>query len=769
MLPMVPDRCANVSSLNADEQRVQSAPHLPPRIESALMAEEEGGPGLLSLGAVLHAFRRKWLLVLLLGLLVGGSTAAASWFSQRPVYQSSAIVRIASRPTTLVFTTADQSSTADFELFRKTQRELILTQFLLNSALNREEVAKLPVVREQINPVEWLRSQLRITFPGDSELMQISLSGPEKRALPLLVNAVVDAYKTDVVDVERNQSLQRLNEMGVLEAQRENQLRTLRADVEAISESLGTGNEGAVSLTERSVLQQLTSYQAELGRVELALLKANTELAPLSRPSQGVPPAAVAPPDPSAASELVSEFDLEAALQADPDAGALRNQILRRTSLMGEFQAVATPATAEKYTKKYQSEIEKLEKQLAEHRERLRDRLVLMRLREQQRSEKELQAGLGREIAILVKQRDTLAKHVQQLEKEVARPGKKSIDLELKRSEIQSAQEILNEIKEERQHTQIELNSNSRIRIISRAVEPTAPNPLAALPLAVAAGLFGLFLPTALIVFWDVRKQFVSSSMQVANFSDIPILGQVPHVSARVQRLAQNGGVRHRELQDHLRETIDAVAARFIRWSERRQTKVIMVTSAIAGEGKTTLASQLAVSLADAGYRTLLVDFDLRRPKLHDVFGQELEPGVGNLLDVDHGDSGELWKVLKTLSTENLTLLPAGHCPNNTLTMLSNERLQRLFAQLKSSFHFVVVDSSPILQSVDARLIGQHVDGVVFSLLRDVSRMSKVLSAYELLAAYEIPVLGTVLLGTHSDVYSHRRRPPLIVVEDATV
>jgi MinD-like ATPase involved in chromosome partitioning or flagellar assembly len=161
----------------------------------------------------------------------------------------------------------------------------------------------------------------------------------------------------------------------------------------------------------------------------------------------------------------------------------------------------------------------------------------------------------------------------------------------------------------------------------------------------------------------------------------------------------------------------------------------------------------LATSLAGMGQKTVLVDFDLRRPTLHDMFDVELGPGVGGILD---GQREPLDAVLAT-SVENLFLLPAGAWGQRALSRLNDEQVRRIVGELRAAFVHVVIDSGPVLPMVDTRVVARHADGVILALLRDVSEIPKVNLACELLRSFDIRILGAVMIGAPGEVYYTRK------------
>ena len=132
--------------------------------------------------------------------------------------------------------------------------------------------------------------------------------------------------------------------------------------------------------------------------------------------------------------------------------------------------------------------------------------------------------------------------------------------------------------------------------------------------------------------------------------------------------------------------------------------RTIVVTSAGPGEGKSMFASNLSVSLAQAGQRVLHVDADMRRPRVHEIFEFSQEPGLSNLLV---GDCKPSEAVRKT-GVPGLAVLPAGMIPPNPAELLGSKRFDEYFATLREHFDWVIIDSPPVLAVADASVAGQR-------------------------------------------------------------
>jgi succinoglycan biosynthesis transport protein ExoP len=242
----------------------------------------------------------------------------------------------------------------------------------------------------------------------------------------------------------------------------------------------------------------------------------------------------------------------------------------------------------------------------------------------------------------------------------------------------------------------------------------------------------------------------VHTGQELVHGLGLPVIGNMPLIPQRVMRRLGDQSEKHRYWRTRLSESVDAITAVLLRRAQIGDDHVVMVSSATAGEGKTTLASNLAWSLASSGNRTVLVDFDLRRPAIHRVLGLELQPGIYDVLR----DPQMLDSSLQPTQVPNLTFLAAGWCDSKGISGLTTSSMKVLFDNLRSRFDFVVVDGSPILPVVDTRLIAQHVVAVVLSVLSDVSRVWQVRRACQLLESFAIPICGVVVTGSRNEAYS---------------
>ena len=185
--------------------------------------------------------------------------------------------------------------------------------------------------------------------------------------------------------------------------------------------------------------------------------------------------------------------------------------------------------------------------------------------------------------------------------------------------------------------------------------------------------------------------------------------------------------------------------------AENGSARVVMVTSAVSGEGKTTLSGHLAISLTRAGFRTLLIDGDMQAPSAHILFGLSDSPGLSELL---RGDT-TLQEAVRPSPIPGLSVLPAGKWTMATRQTLVGDRWRSLRAELEAEFDFIVIDTSPLLMVSDTMLLAREADGVVLSVLLGVSQIARVSETVKRLHAVGAELIGVVVNNVQSGV-SHR-------------
>lgn len=319
--------------------------------------------------------------------------------------------------------------------------------------------------------------------------------------------------------------------------------------------------------------------------------------------------------------------------------------------------------------------------------------------------------------------------------------------------QLAEEQTALARLKEQRGQVEHRLTTDALQPREEPRVEAQGPVAVTAAPNPWRAGLAAAAFVTVggLVAVGGGRGRRVDSAERVATAVGLRVLGTIPAFPSGQSIQAGGDGWRF-----VLNESVNSARTMLLHAAKSRNMQVLMVTSAVHGEGKTSLASQLATSMAAAGMRTLLLDADLRNPSLHRLFAAPLAPGCAEVV-CQEADASE---AVRPTAVPNLWLVPAGECSQRVVAALAQGGpLAALFVRLRDQFDIVVVDSGPVLSTADTLLVGQQVDGVVMSVLQDVSQVPQVRAASDRLAQLNVSLIGAVVSGTTPDVRPYGVNP----------
>lgn len=708
--------------------------------------------GRAQLTALLSAIRRGWRIALPLGICFAAASAFAAWKLFTPKYSASAYLRIDASDRPLIFKTADDATGqgGDFNLYKSTQQQLVRTPFVLKAALRDTKVSSVEEVAEQEDPVNWLKDNLKVAFPGNGEIMQISIETISPTGCVPIVNGVVDAYMQEVVMTDRNERLKRLDTLEKVFSERTNQVRSKRVELKNLATTLGTSDTSSLTVAQQNALQQFGKMQEKLSEVQFSLMQAEGEM--------------------KIAEELIkrqkeSEAELEAEKLSRPV--ALESlQIAERTSDVVQLEELIAVAQAKldgmsKVFGPSHFNVQKAREELEVKKELLTQRKAEAKVRAkataaQDQRNRLLQSpgggifdvmGLNSKMQVLANQEKILKEKVGQLADETRQLGRSSIDVELMRSEISGLESVLHTVGDEIERTSVELKTASRIRVLNLASDATVPESIKRIIRAAMFGLGGLMVPFGLLLLWDMTRGRVNNAEGASQSLSLPSIGRIPLVSGNpLMRRDSEPSHAIEPIEAEMEEAIDGLASMILYSSQIDKRQVFMVSSAMPGEGKSTVSCQLAQSLARAGKSVALVDFDLRRPSIHRYLDLTLDPGLAQSLfgEISFEDT------LKKTTVENLSVMTAGDWHGNLQERCTAGTVTDLFDYLRSAFDLVVVDSSPVLPVHDTRVLGKFTDGVILTLVRDKSRLSASAQACEILRSFGATLLGTVMIGASS-------------------
>jgi capsular exopolysaccharide synthesis family protein len=288
------------------------------------------------------------------------------------------------------------------------------------------------------------------------------------------------------------------------------------------------------------------------------------------------------------------------------------------------------------------------------------------------------------------------------------------------------------------------MNSNTDTSYATRldpALVPTIPvapnvrkNAMIAGGIALVLGFGVIFL----IVFLDRSIKNTADAQQAAG---VPVVGIIPMVAA-ADLPADSDRARDLYVHEHptssVAECCRSLRTNILFSAADRKLKTLIVSSANPREGKTTSVIYLGTTMAQSGQRVLLIDSDMRRPRLHASTGVSRKSGLSNLILGDQNYD----EVIRATDIPNLFVLPCGPTPPNPAELLMTKRFEHVLEQLEKQFDLVILDSPPLQPVTDAVVLSKHADGVLL-----VVRAGKTLRDEVRRSARQLQSVGGTIIG----------------------
>ena len=697
----------------------------------------------LSMIGLLKALQRHWLLASSLGLLTAAICAAGTWYFLPPgKYTALVKLHVDSIPQYIL--NREIHISPDFTAYQRTQIALVKSRKVLEAALLKDEVSQLTLIRsirekrgldETIN---WLERELQVDFTVGPEILRIALNGDQPEELKTLVAAVEGAYLEKMVNSTKEEDRKHLAFVEDLASKYAAEVKAKRKLLTETSKNLGTTDPNAMA-TIRSLNEEA------LKRARMDLLDTQSELRKLEVEAAGIAKNPEIPLEVAVTDRTIDEY-----LKSDPQAKDILDRKQKIETKIRDEQRVLSGGDKNPTIAQSKQELAAVNAELAALRNNTRPQIV-KDFSDKEKGEKQgYQVRLSQRLEMLRSFEARLQKAVDDYQIKIKEIGASTLSIEPQRSELTQLEEMSRKVESQAEALKVERSAPDRITHLEDAYATHPDEPRRKLMASAGAGGGALALVLFGIAWWEFRRQRVKSVDEVVQGLGMKLMGTVPALPSRRQlRLNSSNGRGNVRWQNILTESVDTARTMLLHRAASESLRMIMVTSAVGGEGKTSLSSHLAASLARAGRKTLLLDADLRNPAIHRLFGVERSPGLCELLrgEVDVADA------IQPTPASGLSLIPAGRCDELALQGLAQDNFQKICQPLRAEFDFIVVDSAPVLPVADSLLVGQLVDGVILSILYDVSRFPKVYAAHERLEMLGIRMLGAVVSGAKVDDY----------------
>lgn len=294
----------------------------------------------------------------------------------------------------------------------------------------------------------------------------------------------------------------------------------------------------------------------------------------------------------------------------------------------------------------------------------------------------------------------------------------------------------------------------NNVRIIDEAEvpkHPVRPKRLQNFMLAIIGGLVG---GMALALILEHMDNTVKSSEDIDRHIKLPLLGCVPTFEGRYTELERDKFV-HLEPNSPASEAYRSIRTSIVfSSSEQKTIRDILITSACPQEGKSMTAANLAVTFAKNGNSVVLVDADMRKPRLHEIFALKNDNGLSNFLT---GQSG-IDEIINKTNIEHLHVITCGHIPPNPSELLGTKRMKEFIEKLKAKYDRIILDSPPLMVVTDSVMLSGVIDSTILVINSKKTDKSAIHRSKQLLANAKANILGVILNNVHIDrasYYSH--------------
>lgn len=668
-------------------------------------------------GGVVECLRilRRHKFTLLLTALFGSVIGFLLTRSQVPMYQSRASIELQDVSAAFPSISRNSQEAQPYAVLSDLQTQIRILQSRTLASL---AVAKLKSLqRETASPnlsiandpeLMAAANSVRVRSAGDTRIIDVLVDSTK----PQLAADYANALATEFIDQNTEQRLKR------------NQRTTewLRHQLDEMRRKL-EGSEHALQSYAQQAGLLFTGGASDRGRTNISEEKLRQGQLALS--------AAIADRASKQARNQVANSSSPEALPEvlnDPSLREYRTQLLDLRRQVAELSAVYTRDFSK--IKRLQAQIQMLETSF--ERERT---AVIQRIRN------EYDEAIERERLLLGDYADQA--------KTVNSESEKAVHYQILAREVDSNRQIydamLHRIRESGIDAALKASS---IRLLDAATVPEVPYKPNT-PMSTALGLLsGLFLGAGAVIVRARSDRSIKAPGETLSWLSVPELGVIPSFSRQARRRGHMLTLQRDSVM--IAESFRVVLTSIIftgRWSGGQKTgpgRVLVCTSASPAEGKTTIATNLAIALSNIGERVLLIDADLSRSSLHEVFNIENDLGLTTLLQ-SPSISDEMIKSTIRETASGVYVVPAGPQLSEAADLLFARQMPELLSRFKSEFDSVIIDTPPTPQLSHARLLGRVADGVVLVVRAGHTTREAALGAVQRLSEDRINILGTVL------------------------
>ncbi|HEX8286870.1 MAG TPA: polysaccharide biosynthesis tyrosine autokinase [Pyrinomonadaceae bacterium] len=336
--------------------------------------------------------------------------------------------------------------------------------------------------------------------------------------------------------------------------------------------------------------------------------------------------------------------------------------------------------------------------------------------------------------------------------------GQSGVLIKLLEQDIETKRGFLENLeKQQSTNDVVAQGTDNNISVAEIAIPPDTPVAPRRLTTVLAALFLSTLFGMGLALFLEYLDDTIRTTEEVENYLRLPALAAIPMIDAMPKRrLLLVGGkdngdenptselLIHSDSRSALAEAYRQLRTSILLSTAGHAPKSLLVTSSLPAEGKTTTATNTAISLAQTGAKVLLIDADMRRPRLHSVFNISNGSGLSTILSSESTEN-EMLDIVQYDEAAKLFLLPSGPVPPNPAELIGSEQMAHFLKTMQNNFTHVVVDSPPIASFTDGVLIASLVDGVILVVHSGKSSRQVIRRSRQLLQDIGAKIFGVVL------------------------
>jgi capsular exopolysaccharide synthesis family protein len=719
----------------------------------AIPAETQFDPRVILRGLIRH-----WWQIVLIWLALSIPAAYLIFLFIQPTYTAFSVLRVEPAAPDLFAPIRDQAGEMNRATpYLETQVQLIKSNTVLEAAVANQSVSQYPMIKNSYDPITDLRLLMVVGIVPDAYLIRVALESTNPQEAAAIVNAVVESYRVnnESYTQDANKRLRKSladeeKRLQVLISQTQDNLKDLmdKGNV-AIDPKERIAKPGATEDPDQPAFANVAEelYRQTVGemmRTESELMVAESKLNVMQEAmSQDGSVKGTAEDD--------SQALIEEEFKKDPAVIALITQISETRDHLEHVRGLARQKSDTAHVAA-RRQLDKLE---ADYRNLWETKYNELSSRikaggDKTQDPKQLLNELRMNVAQLKQLKDRQQKKFEQMGITTKAANNDTFTASMLDYSLKSLLSRQDQVA--RNIAQLDFRTNQepfRVVLIDKASTPKIPSNnkrlklMAVVPFALLMMIVGLFLLV------EIRAQRVADPDALSSRVRSRVYALPPLPTARAIRklsapAADDQIEQFIQRLDHIRFAVCSSSG------DVGRGRCVLITSAIGGEGKTTLAAQLAARCGNAGMSTLLIDADLRRSALCTLL--DIPEGLG-LSDVLKGDSA-VEEVVIPVQGGTFVLLPAGTPIQDTSRVLHSRKFEALISQLRQVYDLIIIDSPPVLPVPDALIMGRCADGAVLASRYDISRFPQVERARRQLDSAGIAVLGTVINGMRrSDSY----------------